>query len=138
MKLNSTALGIIILVIFFGSIAASASVGWWQTEGPGGQNHSQGGEHTLSTLQGRISEYDTLGIRIVMQDGQAVYVKLGNSRHSQSIGFVPSIGESVTVNGFTEDGGTFNAVSVTLDRTGQVFTFRTDTGQPLWTGSGQH
>ena len=61
----------------------------------------------------------------------------GHPRYSQSIGFAPQIGEGVTVYGFLGDQGVYSAITVTLntpDGRGQVFTFRSETGQPLWAG----
>jgi hypothetical protein len=58
----------------------------------------------------------------------------GNSRYSQSIGFAPAVGEGVTVTGFPGDQGLYSAISVTMDSTGVTYTFRSETGQPLWSG----
>jgi len=48
------------------------------------------------------------------------------------------VGETVTVTGFTEN-GQFMAARIVNDASGQAFTLRTDSGQPLWTGGqGNH
>ena len=44
MKLNSKILGLVVLVVIFGGIALSAALGWWQTEGGGGQASGTTGE----------------------------------------------------------------------------------------------
>ena len=139
MKLKSTPLGILILILFFGTIAASASVGWWQTGNTGKQNKAHGEEgssetHEMSTLHGVITGYDDQEIRITTDDGQALYVQLGNSRYNQSIGFAPQIGERIKVIGFSDSDGLYNAVRVTANSTGITYTFRSETGQPLWSG----
>lgn len=87
-----------------------------------------------TTVHGTVVSYDLTGMSITLDDGTALYVQLGNSRYNQSIGFAPQIGEGVTVYGFTGDQSLFSAITVTLDSTGQVYTFRTETGQPLWAG----
>ena len=140
MKLKSTSLGILILMLFFGSIAASVLTGWWQTGKSGQGNKNQNGgdneTHQISTFHGVVNEYDGLGISITTDDEQVLYVQLGNSRYNQSIGFTPQAGEGVTVITSPNDEGTYNAVSVTLDATGVTYTFRSETNQPLWSGGG--
>jgi len=116
--------------------------------GNGGQN-SQGGNSTqsqfgsgipqaniagASTIHGIVNSFDLMGMSLTLDDGTSLYVQLGNSRYSQSIGFAPAVGEGVTVTGFPGDQGLYSAITVTLESTGQVFTFRSETGQPLWSG----
>jgi uncharacterized protein YpmB len=154
MKIKSTALGSVILLILFGSIAASASIGWWQTEGGERQSQGQGNEgeiaqnqtdaneateesHTISTLHGSVNYYDLLGISVTTDNGQTLYIKLGNKRYNQSLGFAPQAGEGITISGFVNEEGHFNAMTVTLDTTGRAFAFRDAEGSPLWnSGSG--
>ena len=77
-----------------------------------------------------------MGLSLTLDDGSAFYVQLGNSRYSQSIGFAPAVGEGVTVYGFPGDQGAYSAITVTLDSTAQVYSFRDATGRPLWAGKG--
>lgn len=132
MKLKSTSLGILILILFFGSIAASVLAGWWQTgktdQGNKNQNGGNDEIHQTSTLHGVINEYDGLGINITTDVGQVLYVQLGNSRYNQSIRFAPQDGESATVIVSSNDQGTYNAVSVKLDSTSITYTFRNELG----------
>ena len=65
-----------------------------------------------------------MGLSLTLDDGSAFYVQLGNSRYSQSIGFAPAVGEGVTVYGFPGDQGAYSAITVTLDSTAQVYSFR--------------
>jgi len=88
----------------------------------------------VTTVHGLVNSFDLVGISITTDDGQALYVQLGNSRYSQSIGFAPQVGEGVTVVMFPGDQGLYNAISVTVDSTGITYTFRSETGQPLWAG----
>lgn len=87
-----------------------------------------------NTIHGTVVSFDQMGLSLTLDDGSALYVQLGNSRYSQSIGFAPQAGETVTVYGFNGDQGLFSAITVTLDGTGQVYSFRSETGQPLWAG----
>ena len=67
MKLNSKILGIIILVVFFGGIAAASALGWWQTEGGGGGGEGKGsgsGEITTETIRGRTTFQEALNLGI--------------------------------------------------------------------------
>ena len=87
-----------------------------------------------TTVHGTVVSFDQMGLSLTQDDGTALYVQLGNSRYSQTIGFAPVIGEGVTVYGFIGDQSLYSAITVTLDSTGQVYSFRTETGQPLWSG----
>jgi len=90
-----------------------------------------------TTIHGTVVSFDQMGLSLTLDDGSAYYVQLGNSRYSQSIGFAPAVGEGVTVYGFPGDQGVYSAVTVTLDSTAQVYSFRdATTGQPLWSGKG--
>jgi hypothetical protein len=116
--------------------------GQGQGQGNGGQGQGQGagtgtGQANIAgatTVHGAVVSFNQMGLSLLLDDGTALYVQLGNSRYSQSIGFAPQIGEGVTVYGFTGDQNLFSAITVTLDSTGQVFTFRDASGHPLWAG----
>ena len=86
------------------------------------------------TVHGVVNSYDGMGISFTADDGQALYVDTGNMRYSQSLGFAPVAGEGMTVVMFLGDQGTNSAISVTMDATGMTYTFRNETGQPLWAG----
>lgn len=89
-----------------------------------------------TTIHGVVNSFDGFGIGLTADDGQVQYVQLGNSSYIQSIGFAPVVGTGVTVNGFTGDQGAYTAISITIDGTGQVYTFRGATGRPAWAGGG--
>lgn len=138
MRLNSTALGIMILVIFFGGLSIASAQGWWQTQGGNQQNRGHGSETSgdplpVIDLHGIVKSYDSTRLELTTDDGQILTVEVGNARYNQSIGFAPQVGEGVTVRGFLDEEGSFSALTVTLD-TGQVYTFRDETGHPLWSG----
>lgn len=86
------------------------------------------------TVHGVVTSYDGMGISFTADDGQAIYVDTGNMRYSQSLGFAPVAGDGMTVVMFYGDQGVNSAISVTMDATGMTYTFRTETGQPLWAG----
>ena len=86
------------------------------------------------TVHGVINSFDTMGISITTDDGQSIYVDTGNPRFNQTIGFAPVVGEGVTVVMFPGDQGVNSAISITADSTGITYTFRSETGQPLWSG----
>jgi len=85
-----------------------------------------------STITGTVSAYYLATLTVSTSDGQIVVVQLGNASYSQTIGFAPQIGQSVTVIGFPGDQGLFSAISITVD--GQVYAFRDELGRPLWAG----
>ncbi|MEW6241451.1 MAG: hypothetical protein AB1564_11640 [Chloroflexota bacterium] len=87
-----------------------------------------------TTVHGMVVSVDLNGLSITLDDGTPLFVQLGQSRYNQSIGFAPQVGEGVTVYGFTGDEGLFTAITVTLDSTGRVYTFRDTLGRPMWAG----
>ena len=87
-----------------------------------------------TTVHGIVNSFDQMGLSLTLDDGSAFYVQLGNLRYSQSIGFAPAVGEGVTVNGFADDQGSYSAITVTLNSTAQTYSFRDETGRPLWSG----
>jgi hypothetical protein len=90
-----------------------------------------------TTIHGTVVSFDQMGLSLTLDDGSAFYVQLGNSRYSQTIGFAPAIGEGVTIYGFPGDQGVYSAITITVDSTAQVYSFRdATTGQPLWSGNG--
>ena len=98
------------------------------------QVQAQANAAGATTVHGTVVSYDLTGLSITTDDGQALYIQLGNSRYGQSIGFAPQIGEGVTVNGFVGDQGLYSAITVTSDSTGQTYSFRDENGRPLWAG----
>jgi hypothetical protein len=87
-----------------------------------------------TTVHGIVNSFDLTGISVTLDNGAALYVQLGNSRYSQSIGFAPVVGEGVTINGFPGDQGLYSAITVTVDSTSQTYTFRDANGSPMWSG----
>lgn len=103
-------------------------------QGQAGSEVPQANVSGAVTVHGVVTSYDGMGISFTADDGQALYVDTGNMRYSQSLGFAPAAGDGVTVVMFYSDQGTNSAISVTMDATGMVYTFRNETGQPLWAG----
>jgi hypothetical protein len=110
-------------------------------QGQGGQGQGAAASGTpqanitgATTIHGTVVSFDQMGLSLTLDDGSAFYVQLGNSRYSQSIGFAPATGEGVKVYGFPGDQGNYTAITVTMDSTGQVYSFRDATGRPLWAG----
>jgi hypothetical protein len=145
MNVNSRVLGLFVLSVIFGGIAAFSALGLWQTERGGQGQRNHGGETesvapTLTSLHGWVDSYDGQSLTLSLDDGASLYVQLGSSRYAQSIGFAPQVGEGVTLLGFTGEDGLFNAITVPLDTPAgrsRVYPFRSETGQPLWSGSGR-
>lgn len=139
MRLNSKVVGVIVLVVMLGGILLTTQLGWWQTEsgGRGAGNHDGASETPpeVTVLHGTVSGYDGRGLTLAANSGQSVYVELGNVRYNRSLGFAPQAGAQVTIQAFIPNSKTaYSAVTVTLESTGQVFTFRDALGNPLWSG----
>jgi len=138
-RLNSKAVGMIVLVVMFGGILLTTGLGWWQTEGGGrGAGNHDGAGSTMPemvTLRGVVSAYDQRELAVTTDDGRSVVVELGSPRYNRSIGFAPQIGQPVTVEAFIPGSGTtYNAITILNDRTGIIHAFRDALGQPLWVG----
>ncbi len=112
-----------------GSSAQGGSSG--QTTGTGIPQADISG---ATTVHGIVNSFDLTGISVTLDDGSALYVQLGNSRYSQTIGFAPVAGEGVTINGFPGDQGLYSAITITVDSTAQTYAFRDANGSPLWSG----
>jgi len=139
MRLNSKVVGIIVLIVMFGGILLTDNLGWWQTDGGGrgAGNHDGASESPpeVTVLRGLVSGYDQRQLSIIADEGQSFSVELGNSRYNRSIGFAPQVGERVTVQAFIPGSKTdYNAITVTFDGTGQIYSFRDALGNPLWAG----
>ena len=103
-------------------------------QGQTGSGVPQANTSGAVTVHGVISSFDTMGMSFTADDGQVIYVDLGNPNYNQSIGFAPQIGDGVTVVMFFGDQGVNSAITVTMDATGVTYTFRSELGQPLWSG----
>ncbi|GAB4460223.1 MAG: hypothetical protein Kow0070_16130 [Anaerolineales bacterium] len=108
--------------------------GGGSAQGQTGSGVPQANVTGVTTIHGVVNSFDLTGMSLTLDDGTSLYVQLGNSRYNQSIGFAPAVGEGVTVTGFPGDQGLYSAISVTMDSTGVTYTFRSETGQPLWAG----
>jgi len=138
-RLNSKAVGMIVLVVMFGGILLTTGLGWWQTEGGGrGAGNHDGAGSTMPemvTLRGVVSAYDQRELAVTTDDGRSVVVELGSPRYNRSIGFAPQTGEQISVQAFVPgDKTTYKAITVTFDGTGQTYAFRDTFGHPLWVG----
>ncbi|MBI5965776.1 MAG: hypothetical protein HY863_20045 [Chloroflexi bacterium] len=107
-------------------------------QGSGGQGTGTGIPQAdisgATTVHGIVNSVDLTGMSVTLDDGTILYVDLGNSRYIQSIGFAPTIGEGLAIYGFQGDQGLYSAITVTVDSTSAIYTFRSETGQPLWSG----
>ncbi len=68
-------------------------------QGNGGQGNTQPGSGVpqadisgATTIHGTVVSFDQMGLSLTLDDGTALYVQLGNTRYSQSIGFAPQVG----------------------------------------------
>jgi len=85
-----------------------------------------------STLAAEVQAVEVNGLSVLTADGQPLWIQLGPTHFwSGEIAF--SIGDTVSVTGFIEN-GQFMAAVIANDTSGQTFTLRSETGQPLWAG----
>jgi hypothetical protein len=88
------------------------------------------------TATGTITLIDDYGLSLALPDGSEVYVELGPPDYWQAQGVTLAVGDTVTVQGFT-NGEQVHAAAVTT-AAGQTLTLRTESGQPLWAGGAQN
>ncbi len=103
-------------------------------QGSTGMGIPQADISAATTVHGVVNSVDFTGMSVTLDDGTALYIDLGNSRYIQSIGFAPAAGEGVTIHGFPGDQGLYSAITVTIDSTAQIYTFRDANGSPMWAG----
>jgi len=111
--------------------------------GQGGAGQVAGMSTELLTYHGEVVAYEFGTLTLLTDDGVTLGVATGNQNYALSIGFAPTVGEIVTITGYLSPEGLVSAASITLDSSGEVFTFRSATGQPGWAGGngkggGQH
>jgi hypothetical protein len=112
------------------------------TQTANGQQGTTSQGSGTTTVHGVINSLDLTGMNITLDDGTLLYVQLGKSTYNQSIGFTPAAGEELTITGFPGDQALYSAMTITVDSTAQIYSFRDATGAPLWTtgngnGNGQ-
>jgi len=126
---------------------AGQGQGRGQGRGQGGNGQGNGSGVPLAqaqanlssakTVHGTVSTYSYGTLTIQTDDGQSIGVQLGNSNYATTIGFVPQAGDKLSVYGFTGNEGLFSAITVTMDGSGKIYTFRdAATGRPAWAGKG--
>ena len=85
-----------------------------------------------TTLSAEVQVVEVNGLSVLTADGQPLWIQLGPT-HFWSGAITFAVGDTVSVTGFTEN-GQFMAAVIDNDTTGQSFTLRSETGQPLWAG----
>lgn len=106
--------------------------------GQSGEPNPQSGFTGWTTYQGVVSSFAAPNLTIVTAEGQSLTVQLGNQNFAANMGLTLQSGDQVTLTGFQDPGGSIAVGSLTLDATGQTFTFRTNNGRPAWAGGGRN
>ncbi len=113
-----------------------------QFRGKGGNGsgtpNPQNGLTEWVTFSGVVSDYVAPKFSLLTADGQTIPAELGNTNYVTNLGLALKDGDAVTVTGFWDTNGGLALKSLTLDSTGQTFTFRDDLGRPLWAGGQGH
>jgi hypothetical protein len=120
----------------------SQSQGQGQEQLGAGQNSSAGIPQTAQnewvTLSGVIVSVDSQGLLVdTIEQGQQ-WVDLGPPwfASQQEVTFTP--GNEVTIQGFSGDGGLFQAGEITNVTANTTLQLRDPNGRPLWAGGGGH
>lgn len=99
-----------------------------------GVPNPQNGLTELVTYSGEISAYAAPNFTLLTDDGQSIPAEIGNISYAAELGLVLADGDRVTVTGFWDANGGLALKSLTLENTGQTFTFRDEYGRPAWAG----
>ena len=94
----------------------------------------QGNPGEITTITGTISSYEYSTLTLVTESGQSLAVQLGNTYFAESIGFIPQVGEQAAATVFSDAQGQYSAITITLETSGQTYSFRDESGRPLWSG----
>ncbi|MGC9467990.1 MAG: hypothetical protein ACP5HS_05325 [Anaerolineae bacterium] len=86
------------------------------------------------TLTGEVVESGN-EIFVATANGETVMVGLGQAFYREEMGFVVSVGDQVSVEGYLED-GEFKAGTVENLTTGETIVLRDASGRPMWAGRG--
>lgn len=100
-----------------------------------GEPNPQNGLTEWVTYSGTVTAYSGAQFTLVTADGQSIPAEPGNISYQSEIGLALQDGEAVTVTGFWDANGGLALGSLTLDSTGETFTFRDELGRPLWSGA---
>lgn len=111
-----------------------------------GQNYSNQASMLSSELlnyRGEVVAYEYGTLTLLTDEGVSLGISTGNQNYSLSIGFLPQIGDIVLVTGYIGPEGLVSAATITIENTGEIFTFRSTAGRPNWAGGngkggGQH
>ena len=100
-----------------------------------GSNAEPQPEHSdWETVEGVAIE--TAELVVQTRSNETVQVGLGPSHYRDAQGFVLSVGDSVQISGYWED-GEFKATQVENLDTGERITLRDASGRPMWAGQGR-
>jgi len=101
-----------------------------------GQGQQGSGMFTneVLTLHGELLAYEYGTLTISSDEGGTITASIGNQEYADTIGFYPTVGETMTITGSIDPDGIFVVSTVELDQSGILFTFRSSTGRPSWAG----
>jgi hypothetical protein len=115
--------------------------GQGQGQGQPGQGNGAGVapvQHEWLTVKGTVATFDQqqgLVVDTVEQGQLTLHLGPVGFAEQQEVTFNP--GDSVTMQGFIGEQGTFVAAQITNDTTGATLLLRDPNGRPLWAGRGQ-
>lgn len=87
-----------------------------------------------ATLNGSVSAIDDYGLTFQTADGGTIEIAPRAWRYAQEQGFRVNVGDSISVQGFYDEDGIFEAAIITNLASGQSVTLRDQNGRPLWAG----
>ncbi|NPV87676.1 MAG: hypothetical protein HPY45_16885 [Anaerolineae bacterium] len=86
------------------------------------------------TLNGSVSAVDSYSMTFQTADSSTIEIAPRAWRYAQEQGFSVNAGDSVSVQGFYDEDGEFEAAVITNLASGQSVTLRDQNGRPLWAG----
>lgn len=86
------------------------------------------------SFSGTVSGYAAPRFTLLTDDGQSIPAEVGNISYITELGLALQDGDRVSVIGFWDANGGLALKSLTLEASGETFSFRDDLGRPLWSG----
>jgi len=105
-----------------------------------GYRGGNSGDQTMAiewlTYEGAVQFMDEISLVILATNGETVEISDRAWRYAQEQGFLPKVGDQVTLTSFYDDYGSLEVASISDLTNNQSITLRDVNGRPMWAGRG--
>jgi preprotein translocase subunit YajC len=95
---------------------------------------TEGSDHDWITLKGLVTAVNKQSMVIRIEDGSEITITRRVWRYAMENGFIPTVGDQLTLNGFYEN-GEFEVGVLTNEGSGAMLRTRDKNGVPMWSGN---